>query len=285
MRLKGMCKGGFDEQSEEGEIWVKRFTEERKAWLKHLSEYIKSGKIAEFGCGSGFVLEVLSVDFADSIIVGVDAAMGELEKIVEKRLKNVIPVKADITQNIFPDRTFDTALFVATLHEVFSDLGREKVQDTFRVAHDVLKDNGVLIIQDFLKPSSRLVEITFKNKETRRRFLRFADEFRPREVKFEETRDGVKLDIADATEFISKYHYSPNEEEWKEEMSETHFFFTEEEYKEIAQRIGFTIKDSMKLPTSENLWVETREDIEFGFETEYGWVQLVLIKRQDQWSK
>jgi hypothetical protein len=36
----------------------------------------------------------------------------------------------------------------------------------------------------------------------------------------------------------------------------------------------------MKLPTGENLWTETREDIEFGSETEYGWVQLVLIKKQ-----
>jgi SAM-dependent methyltransferase len=274
-----MYKGDFGEQSE-GEAWERRFTEEREVWLKHLSGCVKPGKIVELGCGGGFVLDTVSVDFADSIIVGVDAAMGELEKLVEKDLKNVIPVKADITQNIFPDRTFDTALFVATLHEIFSDLGREKVEDAFRVAHDVLKDNGVLIIQDFLKPSPRLVEITFKNEETRRKFLRFADEFRPRKVKFEETRGRVKLDIADANEFISKYYFGYSEERWKRHMSHTHLFFTEEEYKEIARRIGFIIKGSMKLPTGENLWAEIRKDIEFDFETEYGWIQLVLIKKQ-----
>jgi SAM-dependent methyltransferase len=247
--------------------------------LKQLSKCVKPAKIVEFGCGSGFVLKVLSVDFTDSIIVGVDNAAGELEKLGQKHLRNAIPIKADITRNIFPDKTFDTAILVATLHEVFSDLGKGKVQDAFKVAHGVLKDNGVLIIQDFLKPSSRLVEIAFKNEETRRRFIRFVNEFRPRKVKFEETRDGVKLDIADAAEFISKYHYSPNGEDWKEEMSETHFFFTEEEYKEIAQQAGFIVEDSMKLLRSENLWTETRKDIEFNFETEYGWIQLVLTKK------
>ena len=94
-------------------------------------------------------------------------------------------------------------------------MGREKVEDAFRVAHDVLKNNGVLIIQDFLKPSPKSVELTFKNEETRRRFLRFAGEFRPRKVKFEETRDGVKLDITDANEFISKYYFGYSEERWK----------------------------------------------------------------------
>ena len=185
-----MYKGDFDEQSEEGGDWEKGFTEEREVWLKRLSGHVKPGKIVEFGCGSGFVLEVLSVDFADSIIVGVDDAMGELVKLVEKDLKNTVPIKADIFHDIFPDGTFDTALFVATLHEVFSDLGREKVEDAFRVAHDVLKNNGVLIIQDFLKPSPKSVEMALKNEETRRKFLRFADEFRPRKVKFEETKDG-----------------------------------------------------------------------------------------------
>ena len=275
-----MYKGDFDEQSEKGGGWGKGFTKEREVWLKRLSGCVKPGKIVELGCGDGLVLEVLSMDFADSIIVGVDAAMGELEKLVEKDLRNTIPVKADIFQDIFPDGTFDTALFVATLHEIFSALGREKVEDAFRVAHDVLKDNGVLIIQDFLKPSSRLVEITFKNEETRRRFLRFADEFRPRKVKFEETADGVKLDIADANEFISKYYFGYSEERWKRQMSHIHFFFTEEEYKEMAQRTGFIIKELVKLPTGEKLWAEIREDIEFDFETEYGWIQLVLTKKQ-----
>ena len=63
-------------------------------------------------------------------------------------------------------------------------------------------------------------------------------------------------------------------------MSHIHFFFTEEEYKKMSQRTGFIIKELVKLPTGEKLWAEIREDIEFDFETEYGWIQLVLTKKQ-----
>lgn len=253
--------------------------DDRRTWLEYLTKYVKPDKIIEFGCGSGFVLETLSADFVDSYIVGLDKSIERLEKVVEKGFKNVIPVKADITQSIFLNGTFDTALFVGVLHEIFSYSGKEKVVDAFRIAHNVLKDDGVLIIQDFLKPSSRPVEIGFKNEETRKRFFRFADEFRPRKVEFEETARGVKLDIADAIEFISKYR-SPDEEDWNEEMGETHFFFTEKDHQEVAKGTGFIIKDLIKLPKSENWRVETEKDIEFGFDHEYRWIQLVLAKKR-----
>ena len=39
-----------------------RRLEERKIWLGFLTKYVKPGRIVEFGCGSGFVLEILAVD-------------------------------------------------------------------------------------------------------------------------------------------------------------------------------------------------------------------------------
>jgi len=77
-----MYRRDSGQQSDEGEIWERCFMGERKAWLKHLSKYVKPSKIVEFGCGSGFVLEALSVDFAGSIIVGVDNSPRELEKLL-----------------------------------------------------------------------------------------------------------------------------------------------------------------------------------------------------------
>jgi SAM-dependent methyltransferase len=252
--------------------------EERKGWLKHLSKYAKPGKIIEFGCGSGFVLEILSGDYPGSIIFGVDKSMERLLKLAKKQLRYVVPVKADITNNIFRNGTFDTAIFVGVLHEIFSYAGKEKVEGALRVAYDVLKNHGILIIQDFLKPSSRLVRLTFKNKETQKRFFKFAKEFQPRKIKFERTESGVIIDIADAVEFISKYR-SPSEEDWNEEMHETHFFFTEEEYRETAQETGFSIKHCEYLTKSDKRWVEVRQDIGFGFENEYQWIQMVLARQ------
>jgi cyclopropane fatty-acyl-phospholipid synthase-like methyltransferase len=253
--------------------------ERKKAQAKCLIPHVKPGKIVEFGCGSGFILEMLSSEFSDSVIVGIDKSMEQLETVASKDLRNVIPVQADISENIFPRVTFDTALFVACLHEVFSYSGKEKVLDAFRIAHAVLKDDGVLIVQDFLKPISDLVHIAFKEQETKNKFIRFADEFRPREVRFEETEKGVKLDIADAVEFISKYN-SSTEEDWKEEMEETHFFFTEEDYRETARKTGFAITDLMRLPKDQYWCDEVRKDIEFAFGPEFKWIQLVLMKEK-----
>lgn len=258
---------------------VDKRLEQKEVQVKCLIKHVKPGRIVEFGCGSGFVLGMLYVDFPESVIVGIDKSMERLETVVTKDLGNVIPIQSDISDNIFPRGTFNTALFVGSLHEVFSYLDKEKVMDAFRMAHHILKDNGVLIVQDFLRPTPRLVEMTFKNEETRQRFLRFAKEFRPRKVRFEEVGKGVELDIADAVEFVSKYH-SSSEEDWKEEMSETHFFFTEEDYQETAERTGFIIKSSMKLSKDQYCCDEIRKDLQFTFEPEFRWIQLVLTKRR-----
>lgn len=258
---------------------VDKRLEQKKAQVKCLIRHVKPGKIVEFGCGSGFVLEMLSSESSDSVIVGIDKSMERLETVASKNLRNVAPVHADFTENIFPRATFDTALFVACLHEVFSYSGKEKVVDAFRIAHGVLKDDGVLIIQDFLKPAAKLVQIAFKDQETKNKFLRFADEFRPREVRFKETEKGVKLDIADAVEFVSKYR-SSTEEDWKEEMEETHFFSTEEDYRETARKTGFAITDLMRLPQDQYWCDEVRKDIEFAFEPAFRWIQLVLMKEK-----
>jgi SAM-dependent methyltransferase len=244
-----------------------------------LIQRVKPGKIVELGCGGGMILETLSAHFTDSVIVGVDMDESQLENVIEKNLPNVIPIKGDITHRIFPNGTFDTVLFVASLHEVFSYRGKRKVRTALQMAHDILMDAGVLIIQDFLKPPSRSVDMDFHNEETSEKFLRFAREYRPRRIKFEETERGANLDIADAIEFISKYR-SPTEGDWKEEMRETHFFFTEEEYRKLARKARLTIRDLKKLQTDEDWWLPIREDLELRLEPEHLWIQLVLTKEK-----
>ncbi|MFB0509724.1 MAG: methyltransferase domain-containing protein [bacterium] len=255
---------------------VKRL-KERKRWLNSMIKYIKPDKIVEFGCGKGLVLEFLSTNFPKSFIIGIDKSQARLEELAKKRLKNVIPILVDITNPIFLNKSFDTALFIASLHEIFSCQGKRKVEESFRIAHNVLKDNGTLIVQDFLKPLPKLVEMGFRNVRTHKRFLRFAAEFKARKVRFQKTTNRVRLDIADALEFISKYR-SPDEADWQEEMNETHFFFTKKDYETVAKKTGFTIINSRKLTKDKDWWSDIRKDIEFEFEAEYQWLQLVLKK-------
>jgi ubiquinone/menaquinone biosynthesis C-methylase UbiE len=255
-----------------------RSVEDRVIWLERMTGHVTPGKIVEFGCGSGFVLEFLSARYPESLIGGLDRSSERLSQVVAKRLRNVIPIRCDITQGVFADNTLNTALFVGVLHEVFSNSGEAQVMDALRVAHRGLDDEGVAIIQDFLKPRPRPVELSFKNEEVHRRFLRFAAEFRPRRVRFEETQGRVRVDIADGVEFISKYR-SPSEEDWKEEMGETHFFYTMEDYRKAAPQAGFTVKSIERLETSPTRLSTFKEDIEFDFELDYSWVQVVLAKR------
>ena len=254
-----------------------KWLEERKQRLINLKKFIRPGKIVEFGCGRGQVLEFLSNNYPESIIIGIDKSKERLEEAAKKRLKNVIPILTDITNPIFPNKTFDTAIFIASLHEVFSYQGSEKLTFTLRIAHDVLKDNGTLIIQDFLKPLPKLVAMGFRNALTHKKFLRFVAEFKARKVQFQKTGNNVRLDIADAIEFISKYR-SSDEADWREEMNETHFFFTEKDYAESVKNVGFAIINSKKLLRNQEWWSEVRKDIEFVFEAEYQLIQLALKK-------
>ena len=259
--------------------WKERLLR-RKRWLPPLFEHIKPGKIVEFGCGNGFVLEDLSKKFPNSQIVGIDKNQERLNGINEKNLPNVETLNADITIQIFPNKSIDSVLYVGVLHEVFSLSGRGKVRETLKLGHDALKDDGILIIQDFLKPEPHEVTLIFKNQRTRSMFFLYVKEFRLWPVKYKEIKGCVKLDIVDALEFLTKYR-PPSEEDWIEEMNEAHHYFALGDFRDVANEAGFTIKTSIILLNEEDYFQEIRKDMDFDFdESEKAWIQLVLEKRR-----
>jgi SAM-dependent methyltransferase len=250
---------------------------ERRGWLSRMVPHIRPGKIVEYGCGSGFVLEFVASKFPDSLIVGIDRSAERLAEVVAGGLPNVLPVRTDITSDIFPAGTFSTALFVAVLHEVFSVFGQGGVLDVLKQVGCALDGDGVVIIQDFLRPPPRAVEVSFESDDAQARFFRFAAEFRQRKVVFERTGAGVRLDIADAVEFVSKYD-SQTEEDWEHEMDETHFVCTEEGFRELAGATGFEVDAVTRLPTSEKRLREVGRLIGLDLLGDYGWIQIVLKK-------
>ena len=254
-----------------------RRLEERREWLGRIVPHVNGGRIVEFGCGSGFVLEFLAKRFPDSTFVGVDRSGERLAALGSLNLANVLPVRGEITNPMFHEGVFTTALFVGVMHEIYSDLGRDRVCDMLKYAHDVLGEDGIVIIQDFLKPLPRTVEITFKNDATHKKFLRFTAEFEARSIPYEASGPTVRLDMADAVEFISKYR-SPDEDDWSHEMHETHFAFTEEDQQRVAQSAGFRVTHAEHLHAQPQRVAEFKQDMEFDFEAVYTWIQLVLAK-------
>jgi ubiquinone/menaquinone biosynthesis C-methylase UbiE len=219
---------------------------------KRIIPYVKGGKIVELGCGTGATLSILSKAFPRSIIVGVDHNMDCLEVVNRRRLENVIAMKGDITQNIFPSSSFDTVIFKFSLHEVYSSNGNEGVNKALRNAYEILKDDGVLIIYELLKPNPRKVEFRIKQDAYKVRFERFVEEFAPRKVKYEMKGEWISLDISDCLEFLTKYGAS----RWKEEMREEHFFYTEEDFKQVLMNAGFNIVHVRKYGFERDVWRE-----------------------------
>jgi SAM-dependent methyltransferase len=260
-----------------GGTMAKRVPERIKQLRANLG-YIKPGRLVEFGCGSGLVLQMLSEAFPDSLIIGIDISEDALREARGMGLKGVALVRADVTCKLLRWGCVDTALFIASLHEVYSSLGELGVTQSLRIAFDVLREGGVLVIWDFLKPPPKEVEICFKNEETGERFKRFAQEFEPRKVGFMKRERGIILDIADALEFITKYR-SPTLEDWKAEMKEVHFALSMEDYRRVLRDGGFKIIAAEGSSLSEEWWGEVKGDIECDFEGEQIAVLIVARKQ------
>jgi SAM-dependent methyltransferase len=249
--------------------------EMKKQSLHDLMKFVNPGTIIECGCGSGFVLEILSHHLKDSILLGIDKSFDRLLTLKQKNLCNVFPVQADITYIPCSRGSCTTALFVSSLHEVFSQVGETGVYRVLNMIHSLLADEGTLIIQDFLKPPPRQVELEFKRERARKRFIRFATEYRVRFIPYEETPHGVKLDMGDVVEFFSKY-WSPSRKDWEEEMDESHYFYTEKEFEKMAADCSFAVVYTSLLPGSEEFVAAFSSEMHWDFSLPYRYIQLVL---------
>jgi hypothetical protein len=63
-------------------------------------------------------------------------------------------------------------------------------------------------------------------------------------------------------------------------MNETHFALKEDEYREMVQKGDLKIDSYEYLQKRTDSWTEIKNDIDFDFENEYKWIQLVLVKEK-----
>ncbi|MGD2072658.1 MAG: methyltransferase domain-containing protein [Candidatus Thorarchaeota archaeon] len=250
----------------------------KRHWLQQLMEFARPGTILECGCGSGFVCDILSSHFPHSYLIGIDKSFHRLLTLKQKTIPHTFPVQANIRHLPLTMGSCDTVFFVSSLHEVFSLYGTPGVYDVLGTVHSLLKNEGRLIIQDFLRPPPRQVTVEFKEPSARTRFIRFATEFRVRPILYEESSGGVKVDIGDALEFFSKYD-SPCEEDWQEEMNESHYFNTQEAYEQMATDCSYTVTHLSLVPAAEELFTSLSRDMHWDFSLAHQYIQLVLIPR------
>jgi len=98
------------------------------------------GKVAEFGCGTGFMTKVLAGKADSLIATDLSNDMIRLAKENVKGFNNVQFQVADCQSTAFPDMEFDTAIMSLVLHHV------ENPDKTLSEMKRILKPGGTLII-------------------------------------------------------------------------------------------------------------------------------------------
>jgi len=213
---------------------------------KKIMPYVKEGLIAEIGCGAGTVLELLSQNFPESRIIGIDDSPQMLSVASSKRYSNGnVEVRlGDATEKQFSDESLDTIIFCSVLHEIFSYNSYEKdfIEKTVMNAYEMLKPGGRIIIRDGVRPEGGTAYLRFKNPETERKFYGFSEEFGPHKVRYRkehtENSECIAVKKADAMEFLSKYFYNEN---WNLEVREQFGVYTKKEYEHLIKNCGFKI--------------------------------------------
>jgi SAM-dependent methyltransferase len=205
-----------------------------------LLEYVRAGVIAELGCGSGTVLELLRRAFPGSTLIGVDLNEEMLRRCRE-RFPGVEIRRGDMAGRNFDDGSLDTVVACSVMHEVFSykrfDYGavRAAIANSVRA----LRKGGRLVIRDGVKPAvEEAVYLTFLNETARGKFIRFSKEFGSSEVVWREVDGRVQVARRDAMEFLTKYLYDVN---WAHEVKEHFGVFTLRQWVDEFREAGLAV--------------------------------------------
>src|SRR5687767_7086553 len=87
-----------------------------------LLKFVRPGAVADLGCGTGTVLELLRRKYRKSQFVGVDLSPEMVER-SSKRFPGTEILCQDISEPIFAQASLDTVVLCSIMHEVFSYKG------------------------------------------------------------------------------------------------------------------------------------------------------------------
>lgn len=226
------------DRGDEGYAVYARGMESSASDKARLLEWVRPGTIADLGCGTGTVLELLKRAFPDSRLIAVDLSEEMLAR-SRARFPGLEVRAGDIAGRVLEPESVDTIVLCSIMHEVFSYKGYdyEPVRTTLVQSQRALRPGGRLIIRDGPKPERQdAVFLTFQNDRTREKFERFAREFGSSEIAWRRVGERVQVARRDAFEFLSKYIYDTN---WSHEVKEHFGVFTVEGWLTELELAGF----------------------------------------------
>ena len=200
--------------------------------------------ILDLGCGIGSLTTRLAERFPSTLIVGIDRSRYLLTRL--QRIRNVMSILADIPALPFRNQSFDLAVAIQVLHEIFHFKGAKALNSTFQNVSHLLKKDGELIILDHFNPGD--APISFKlPEEIWNRLCEFRSKFKPRKIAYYELGEGwLKASLRDFCDFVTKIWALDSGLE-EEEMSETHTPFTCQELENLVQDAGFRVEHTTSI--------------------------------------
>ena len=227
-----------------------------------IKPYVKEGKIVDMGCGTGSLIRLLSKDFKESDIIGIEGTRRFYEycKLQEYPNAFVFFYRKNILDQNFKPNSVDNIIFSSVLHEIYSYINEKVLIKVLNNTYAQLSPKGRLIIRDVIGPEDKnkivYMKLNKKNGKdegkiselsTHAKFFEFSKDFIPRKIKYKkeifEGEDFIVLRLQDAYEYISKMNYVDN---WKSEMHEEFGFWNFSDWKNNLEKIGFEIMEGSK---------------------------------------
>ncbi len=129
----------------------------RQAWFTLSHILVKTdARVAHLGCGDGRLTYALAALNPGAAFVGVNKSKKAIREASEKyKLDNLEFEMGDISGEMFEEKSLDAIINSFTLHKVFSNAryNTRIVSDTLRKQFAMLKNDGIMFIQDYTKPS------------------------------------------------------------------------------------------------------------------------------------
>jgi SAM-dependent methyltransferase len=230
-------------EREMAELLAKNHREERFSAIVNCVDDDVSA-ILDLGCGIGALTSRLAKRFPSTMIVGIDRSKYLLS--MSQKESNVLRILGDIPALPLKNRSFDLAVAVQVLHEIFHFKGTEALINTFQNVFYLLKKDGELIILDHFNPGDAPISLKL-SEELRRKLCEFQSKFRPRNIVYYDAGEGwIRTSMRDFYDFVTKI-WALNSGLEEEEMSETHTPFTRQELENLVQEAGFKVEHTTNL--------------------------------------
>ena len=134
-----------------------------------IKSLIKDGKIVDEGCADGSLLSLISKDFTDSDLIGIEIT-SEFLAMCRERMRagafggNFVHFhQRNLMDKIFEDSSIDTTICNSTAHEIWSyGKGRSSLIGYLKKKYNQLRSHGRLIVRDVIGPEHSARDIYMK---------------------------------------------------------------------------------------------------------------------------